>query len=206
MTRNEFFAALGAELAGIPAEEAKKVLDYYAEYFDEAAEAGKTDEQIIASVDVPSAIATRVRSEAVFAQAEKKPSMANWLKALIVVLGVAASPIALPVAIAIFVVIIAIFIAVFSVIFALAAAALGVFAAGVSVIGFAIASFATAAPVTGIALLGAGLVVCGVAIFLAVGMVAAIRALVLVTTRLARGIYNKASKKNRGNAMGGKQS
>jgi uncharacterized membrane protein len=195
MTKTDFFAALGASLSGIPADEAKKVVDYYSEYFDEATEAGKTEEEIIASIDTPSAIATRVKSEAVFTQAEAKPSMSNWLKVMLVALGVAASPIALPIAVSIFAVIFAIFISVIAVIVSLGIAAIAIIVAGIGVFASGIAAFLSGNPLSGVAQCGAGLLIVGVAVFLAIGMVAAGRAMVLVTTKISKSIYNKVSKK-----------
>jgi uncharacterized membrane protein len=200
MTKGEFFAGLGANLTGIPADEAKKVFDFYEEYFAEAVEAGKTEEEILGSLDTPAVIAARVKAESVFAQAESKPSMANWLKVLLAVLGVCALPIAFPIAITVFAVIFAIFVTVLALIFALGVTAIALFVTGIAVLAAAIGAFVSATPMIGLIGLGGGLITLGLSIFLAIGIVAAAKALIIASAKISKAIYNRVSNK------GGKKS
>lgn len=195
MTKSGFFAGLGANLSEIPAEEAKKVFDFYEEYFAEATEDGKSEEQILESLESPATIAARVKAEAVFIQAENKPSMANWLRVLLAVLGVCALPIAFPIAIVVFAVMFAIFVTVLALIFALGVTAIALFVSGVAVVAMGIGTFISVGTISGMMFVGGGLVTLGLSIFLAIGIIAAAKAMIIATARISKAIYDRISKR-----------
>jgi uncharacterized membrane protein len=195
MTKVEFFLDLEKNLSDIPASESNKVIDFYQEYFEEAAEAGKPEEEILGSIETPDKIAARVKAEAVFTQAESKPSISNWIKVMIAVLGVFALPIAFPIAISVFAVLFAMFVAVFSVLFAVGIAVIAVIAAGVALFASGIGLLLMGGGAAALGKAGAGLLLVGLAIFLAVGIAAAAKAMILLTTHISKSIYNRIAKK-----------
>jgi uncharacterized membrane protein len=195
MTKNEFFLQLEKNLSDIPTAEANKVIDYYNEYFEEAVEAGKSVDEILASIETPEKIAARVKAEAVFTQAETKPSVTNWIKVLLAVLGVFALPIAFPIAISVFAAIFGMFISVFAVIFAVGIAVIAIIGAGIALFISGIGILLTSGGAVGLGKAGIGLLLLGLAIFLAVGIGAAAKAMILLTTHISKSIYNRITKK-----------
>jgi uncharacterized membrane protein len=195
MTKNEFFLQLEKHLSDIPAAESNKVIDYYNEYFQEAAEAGKPEEEILSSIETPDKIAARVKAEAIFIQAEKKPTISNWIKVMIAVLGVFALPIAFPIAISVFAVIFAMSIAVLGIIIFLGVAAAGLIIAGIALFAAGTGLLFAGGGAAAIGKAGIGLVLLGLALFMAMTVVVAARAMILMTIQISKSIYNRITKK-----------
>jgi len=101
MTKEQFLIRLGNALLSLPQEERARALGYYREYIEEAVEAGRSEEEVIASMDTPETIASQIRRESAFAVASAQPTPRNTSRALIAALGILSLPIALPLGIAI---------------------------------------------------------------------------------------------------------
>jgi uncharacterized membrane protein len=195
MTKNEFFLQLEKNLSDIPVEESNKVMDYYNEYFAEATESGKSEEEILNSIETPDKIAARVKAEAVFILAEEKPTISNWIKVMIAVLGIFALPIAFPIAISVFAVIFAMSIAVIGIILFLSVAAIGLVIAGILIFAAGTGLLFAGGGVVAIGKAGIGLILLGLAIFMAITVVVTARGMILITTQVYKCIYNRITKK-----------
>lgn len=101
MTKQQFLTRLGNALLSLPQEERAQALNYYREYIEDAVEAGRTEEEVTASMDAPETIAAQLRRESAFAVAAAKPTPRNTSRALIAALGILSLPITLPLGIAI---------------------------------------------------------------------------------------------------------
>jgi len=101
MNRAEFMSELKYKLRRLPFEEVQNAVNYYEEYFDDAG--AENEEQTIAALDSPSAVASKIIGEYAITSAELnepvKTKKSNIL--LITILAIFASPIALPLAISI---------------------------------------------------------------------------------------------------------
>lgn len=60
MTKPEFLDALRAELAGLPDEDISKSLEYYSEIIDDCMEDGQTEEDAVAALGAPDAVARQI--------------------------------------------------------------------------------------------------------------------------------------------------
>lgn len=175
MNKKEFLTELEARLAGLPSEDTRRSLEYYAEMIDDRVEEGMSEEEAVrelGSMDgiVSSIIAETPMTRLVGEKLKKKSDLKGWHIALLV-LG---APLWIPLVIALLAIILALFvtffslvIAAFSVVVSFAGAAVGCLAGGVSAL-FA-GEFARAAALIGAALVLAGLTVlcCIAAIYFA---------------------------------------
>ncbi len=172
MTREEFFGRLNRAMQGFPATEINKANEYYEEYWRDAAESGRSEEEIAASLESPEQIAARIRAECTFDTAVRQPTVKNTSKGcLVIMLAVLAAPIALPIAVAIAAVMFALVVVVIALVISLAALVISLLGSG---IGMLFGGFAVPVPV-GMALAGAGLVLVGLALLACVGVAALVK-------------------------------
>jgi len=195
MTKTEFFMELERLLSDIPAAEAKKAIDYYKEYFEEATEAGKSEDEILNSIEKPEKIEARDKAEAVFTRAEEKPTISNWIKVMIAVLGIFALPIAFPIAISVFSFIFATTLTVIGIIFVLCIIAIAFVIGGSAMFITGIGSLFAGTGLAAFGKAGIGLVLLGLAIFMVMTVVLAGKGMILITTQIYRYIYNRITKK-----------
>lgn len=179
MTKEQFLIRLGNALLSLPQEERARALGYYREYIEEAVENGRSEEEVIASMDTPETIAAQIRRESAFTVAAEKPSPRNTSRALIAALGILSLPVALPLGIAI----LAVAVAMIAVLLALAVTVL-VLIAAVVVMGIVFG-------LRNIWLLASGAVTAGSAVFMVgsglIGLALSILAVVLLVL-LTQGI------------------
>ena len=193
MTRSEFFSRLNAAMGGFPATEVNRANEYYNEYWDDAAEAGKSEEEISSSLDPPEDIARRFRSEFAFERAESDPNPKNVGKLILIVfIAVFAAPIALPVALGAFFSLFGIAIAMFSIAVAFACAVLTLLVVGVALVAASIPAFA-GIPLVGLWMLGGGLLLTGLGMSMGVGCIAMIRGLFRLCGRVFRYVHSRVS-------------
>ena len=126
MTKEAFLRELSRHLEALPPEERAEALEYYREYIEEGVDAGRSEEEVIASLDPPEKLAAQIRMDSAFAQAAKRPTPKNTTKALLAVFGVLSLPIALPLALVIIAVAICVLAAAFAVIVSVACAIVAV--------------------------------------------------------------------------------
>lgn len=164
MELEQYIKALQWELRRLPKEERKEAMNYYREYFEEAAEAAENGAyDPMEEFGEPRALAQRIIQESVgklldeTSKTKKKGSSAVW----IVILAIFASPIALPLGITMIVLMLCLVIMVVAVIGSLFAAGAAILSAGVIGIGLSI-RILFASPATGIASLGCCLLMTGI--------------------------------------------
>jgi len=114
MNRIEFMNELKHKLRRLPYEETQNAVSYYEEYFDEAG--AENEEQTIAALDSPAAVAAKIIGEYAITSAELAENAprkkSNIL--LITLLAIFASPIAFPIAIAILAIMFSVVVVIFS--------------------------------------------------------------------------------------------
>lgn len=79
---SKFIERLKKELAGLPENEIHEAIGYYQEYLDEAYDEGKDIERVIEELESPKSIADAVRTEMSLINAQKKPGIRNFTRAL----------------------------------------------------------------------------------------------------------------------------
>lgn len=197
MTRDEFMQRLKTELRGFSSAEVGRMLEYYDELFSDSLEAGKTEEEITASLETPEAIAQRMRVDLAFLRAEQEPSAKSMNTVLIILLGVFALPIGLPLAIAVVAVLFSVAMVAISLLVTGVAlvAALGVSGLAILVVG--VYAVVSGGPLVGFAMVGAGLFCIGLTLLTAIGSFALTRLLMKQTARLFRKIYMSATSRKK---------
>lgn len=126
MTKEVFLRELARHLEVLTEEERTEALNYYREYIEEGVEAGRTEEEVVASLDPPETIAAQMRMDSAFARAAKRPTPKNTTKALLAVFGILSLPIALPLALVVIAVAFCVLAAAFAVMVSIACAILGI--------------------------------------------------------------------------------
>ena len=129
MTKEAFLRELARHLEALPLSERAEALNYYRDYIEDGADAGRTEEEVVASLEPPEKIAAQIRMDSAFAQAAKRPTAKNTTKAALAVFGVLSLPIALPLALVIIAVVLCVLAAAFAVIVSVACAIVAVVAA-----------------------------------------------------------------------------
>ena len=195
MTREQFMTRLKAKLDGFSAVETARVLEYYDELFSDSLEAGKTEEEITASLDSPEKIAERVRVELAFLRAEQEPSARTLNTVLLVILGVFALPIGLPLAFALIMVLFSVGMVGVSLVIAAVLLLLTLGVTGIILIITGFAAVVASAPLSGFALIGSGLICAGLGLLSGVGAWALMRVLIRGCVKLFRNIYMSVTKR-----------
>ena len=131
MTKDAFLTALAGRLQPLTEQERAEALRYYREYIEDAVDAGRTEEEVIASLDPPETIAAGLCRDAAFTRAAEKPTPRNTSRALAAVFGILSLPITLPVALALIAVAVAVLISAFAVAVAILAAIVAIVIAAV---------------------------------------------------------------------------
>lgn len=166
MKRVEYLNRLSACLDGhLSSAEIKNAVFYYDELIMEAVEAGRDEEEVIASLGSVEEIVAQIKAEAFFQRAEQKGKMSGYLKAIIAVLGIFAVPIAVPLAIAVIAVIFSLLVALVSIVFSIFAVAFSIGIASIVLVGIGVAMFFSSNIPLGGSLIGAGMILAGITIF-----------------------------------------
>lgn len=87
MTKHEFLAELASALQRIPDGERQDILRDYEEYFTDAAHAGRTDAEVIATLGQPSHIAKQLIADHHLSRAQSNLTLASFLKATLAVVS-----------------------------------------------------------------------------------------------------------------------
>ena len=184
MTRNEFISELEKHLAGLPEIEITRAREYYVEYFNEAYELGKTDEQITAELDPPEVIAARIRVD-LGAGTVKSKSFRDTVKehwVIFLIIGIAACPIIIPVlaggVAGVFGLLAGLFGLIVGIIAALGALVVSGFAimvAAISLFVVGITCMFTAQLFKGFIMIGTGFILLGLSCLIVIGSIALIR-------------------------------
>lgn len=203
MTQTEFMTQLANRLVDIPLEERRAALDFYHNYFQDAKDEGRSEEEIIASLEAPAQIAARIRAEFTFEQARRDPANPkNTGRVLAAVFGILSLPITIPAAI----VVLAIGIALAAVALAVVISAVAVIfacAASAFLVGFnAMLSLITGAGTGAMfpVLLGMSLMSLGLAVLFAALFWLVLKLLARLISWAGRGIYRLFAGKKTGEA------
>ncbi len=167
MNKKEFLAALEARLSGLPENDIKKSVEYYAEIIDDATDDGVDENEAVANLGSVDGIAEQILGETPLPKLVKnKLTPKRRLFAWEIVLLILGSPIWLSLLITAVACVIAVYASLWSVIIALYAA-VGVFFGGVAggIIG-GIAYFMTEKIAEGLFFIGCGLICGGIAVLL----------------------------------------
>lgn len=197
MNKADFINILKEKLKNLPHGEVERITDYYYEYISDASESGKSEEEIIAELGDIDVLIYKLKAEQSFETVKNKPTLSNGAKALIAtIIGLFAVPIALPVLIAVFCVIIAIFVTMVALGISLIAVLISCI---VIVITLFVQSFALFPGNTGMTflMLGGSLLASGILWLILLAFISLVRVVVIGLTKLAKSIFNWATKKRR---------
>lgn len=164
MTKEAFLAALANGLSTLPQEERDEALRYYREYIEDGVEAGRSEAEVVASLDPPGTIALQICRESTFKRAAARPTPRNTSRALAAVFGVLSLPVTLPIALCLIAAALCVVIAAFAAAVSVAAVIVAVVAAAL-VLGARSIWLLAAGVMTGsAAVFTVGLGLCGVAV------------------------------------------
>lgn len=169
MNKREFLNALKSRLSGLPEDDARHWLDYYAEMIDDRVEDGMSEEAAVADLGGLDAVVASILAETPItklarAKLEKKRALKGWHIALIAI----GSPIWLALLIALLAVIFAVFVVLFSLIisaFSIVASFIG------TAIGCMASAFTQSSPAHGLTFFGVGLVFAGLSVLACVAAI-----------------------------------
>ena len=164
MNKQDFLQELEISLSGIPEEEKKKTLDYYKEMIEDAADDGKSEEEIIAGFDSPAAISENLINEIPlhkFVQADVKKQRPSVSAIILIIIS---SPIWLSVLISLIAAVLSVYISIWSIAISFFAVFAGLAAGGLVCLGSIPFVFAEN-PATAVMFLGASLILMGLSVF-----------------------------------------
>lgn len=196
MKKSEFLSELKKYLYGLPEEEIKESLDYYAEIIDDRIEDGADEETAVDGVGKPWIIAGSVRSEKLKTEKGEKINdvptrtperkQKRRMSAWVIVLLAVGSPIWLSLLIAAFAVVISVYAVMWSVVGSIWST-VAVFGAGALLGIFYLPYYAVIGEVwAGIALAGAGVLSGGLGVFSFIGCLYATKGMAKLSKLLAR--------------------
>ena len=191
MKKSEFLTELKKYLYGLPEEEIKESLDYYAEIIDDRIEDGDDEESAVAGVGKPWLIASSIRSEKIKAKElgespKSKPvqKQKRKLSAWVIVLLAVGSPIWLSLLIAAFAVAISVYAVMWSVV-GVIWSTVAVFGACALVGILYLPYYAVLGEVwAGIALAGAGVLSGGLGVFAFIGCLYATKGMAILSKQI----------------------
>ena len=189
MNKHEFFDALRRALAGLPAAEIEKAVNYYNEVFSDHLEEGKTEESIVASLEPVAVIARRIIDETPMHTLIKERARAirtgnKTLNLLLLILGF---PLWFPLLISILAVILSVYLVIWSLILTLFSIVLALALSALVLIFGSPLGFG-ASPIAGFLMIGGGLICAGLTVFAFLIALYGSRALIRLTGYLARKI------------------
>lgn len=187
---SSFIESLKIQLGGLPQEEIREAVDYYEEYLNDAAEAGKDLDAILKQLDSPEKIAGMIRTETSIIRAQRSPGLRNFTSVLRNAFMGVTTPFAI--------LMLSIFVFVsFSMVAVLFAGAFAVFVgAVVIVLGFIYQAFMIPLrfPLEIAGTLGMGFLGAGVCLLLAYGLYKLGRLFIKLSTRSIRWMLKKPGK------------
>lgn len=205
MTKEVFLKELKEKIASLPKEEQYKIIFYYDEYISDAVEEGKTEAEVIASIEPIDTLAKQLlenhQKEKVFVEAKEKPTLSNGIKVLIAVIALFSVPLTIPLAIFVIVLAFAFILVIIAILVAIFAASVGLLLTSIGLVVTAVQGF-TITPGYGLALLALALINFGLGLLLLLALIKLVHLVIKlfasIGTRLSRRIkYNKKKKGNK---------
>ncbi|MGM9642165.1 MAG: DUF1700 domain-containing protein [Eubacteriales bacterium] len=189
MTKTEFLTELERALSGLPQEDIRKSLDFYAEMIDERTEDGVSEEEAVAALGDIGNIRTQIIGEVPLGRIVKERIKPNRkLRAWEIVLIALGSPIWLSLAVAAISIIFAVFAVLWSVDISIFAVAFGCGAFFIASIPAAVVFFINANTPNALFLLGCGMLGGGLCLFICMAGVHCARACFWLCKKLIHGI------------------
>ncbi len=189
MKKYEFLAHLQNALDGVPPEDVRRTLDYYAEIIDERMEEGLTEEEAVAALGPAEALAAQLLPEPGDApppsQKRRKISGGEWV---LLILGF---PLWFPLLLTGAAVVLTLFISLWAVVLSLWSVPVGIAGGAIGGIVTAVVAFAQGQPWVGVSLLGAVLLLAGLSVFAFVGC----DRLTRLTERLCKWLFAQMKRK-----------
>ncbi len=196
MNRSEFLSELRKKLAGLPADDILRSLDYYGELIDDRVEDGLSEEDAVAALgpldDIVRQILTDTPLPKLIKEKVKPKRRLKWWEIVLLALG---SPIWLSLGVAAFAVILSLYVVLWSLIVSVWAVFGAFIGCSLGCIVSGIGLICVGKGLTGIAMISAGLVCTGLAIFLFFGCHAATKGTLILTKKITLGIKNRFVKK-----------
>ena len=183
MTKQEFLAALGKGLSGLPQDEKEGRLSFYSEMIDDRIEEGLPEEEAVARIGSVDEITSDIIGEIPLSQLVKeKVKPGRKLKAWEIVLIVLGAPLWLPLLIAAAAVVFSLYVTVCALIVSLWAVFIAFAGGGIWSIVCGVAYLAAGNSPMGLALISIGLILAGLSVYLFF----ACKAATVGTVRLAK--------------------
>jgi len=196
MTKTEFLTELEKQLYGLPSDDIKKSLDYYAEMIDDRIEDGMSESEAVAAIGNTQDIAKEILMDIPLAKLVKtkikpKRTFTAWEIALLI-LG---SPIWISLLLAAFAVVLSVYVVLWSVIISLWALFVSFVSCALGGIVCGICVAVNGNGLSGGAMIGASIVCAGLAVFMFYGCKAATKGILILTKKVAFCIKNCFVKK-----------
>jgi len=167
MTKQEFLAALGKGLSGLPQEEKEERLSFYSEMIDDRMEEGLSEEEAVAQIGSIDEIVSGIIGEIPLSKLIKeKVKPGRKLKAWEIVLIVLGAPLWLPLLIAAAAVVFSLYVTVWALIVSLWAVFIAFAGGGIWSIVCGVAYLVAGNNPMGLAAIGIGLVLLGLSVYL----------------------------------------
>ena len=132
MTKADYLSQIRDRIKGIPADEVEKHIEYYSEMIDDRIEEGIPEEEAVAGMDTPKAVADMILQETPLSKlVEDKINSKRQFNTFELILIVLGSPVWLSLLIAAFSLVLALFITVFALVISYYAVGLAVGASGI---------------------------------------------------------------------------
>ncbi|NCA96871.1 MAG: DUF1700 domain-containing protein [Bacteroidia bacterium] len=184
MKKNEFISKLRQEIRNLPYDEVEKTIAYYEEIISDRMEDGSSEDDAVASLGTPEAIARDLLANQSFStiirhkvEDYKKKSNPDNTVAIIVIM-VLLFPVWFPIVMGVFSFIVSFFAVVGAVIVALWSISVAIGAAGIALIIASVFGFATALIPTGFFSFGTGIALIGLAILAIIASVYATKGII----------------------------
>lgn len=196
MTKLDFILALNERLAGLPREEVRERISFYAEMIEDRIEEGLSEEEAVAAVGSVEEIARQIASEIAPAPPQTKPG--RRINAWEIVLLAVGAPIWLSLLIAAFAVVLSLYVTLWAVVISLWAVPVSLAACGLAGVIFGIGFALTGKGTAAMAMLGAGLLCGGLAVFGFWSCAAAAKGAALLTRSTALWVKNRFAARRNG--------
>lgn len=194
MTKLDFLFALQSRLEGLPKDEVRERIGFYAEMIEDRMEEGNSEEAAVAAVGSVEEIAAQIAADLGGVPAEKPRTPMKAWEIVLLVLG---APVWVPLALSALAVVLSLYASLWALIISLWAVFASLAACGVAALALAVGFLLTGKAAEGLAVLGAGLVLVALSLFVLWGCKAATAGAVLLTKKPALWLKDRFAGKER---------
>ncbi len=194
MNKNEFLKILRRNLKELPVSEVEERVLFYSEIIDDKVEEGFSEDDVIAEIGEPEALAKSILGEYPEYKKGKDKNKTHKLSALEIVLLSLGSPVWVSLFVAALAVVISLYIVIWSVVISFWAAQVSLAVCAFAALFLSVCFFVCGNTATGFAALGASMVLAGLSIFLFFTCTALSKAVVMMTKLIFVKIKNRKKK------------